>query len=973
MNGAEDRDIEAEALDDAKAGLEEILATTPKQESVHTEEKTRVPQASSPSSTSKRSSMMGNVKTSSTENLEDAHARNSSHSTSTNVRVCCRFRPANRVETTQGADRCVSFGQDKASVKLEENNFTFDRVFQEDSCQEDVYNYCAKPLVQDVLDGYNCTIFAYGQTGSGKTHTMMGPEGGKASAHGIEDLRGVVPRIAEDIFHSMTNAEMGTEFIIKVSFVEIYMERIRDLLNPSARNQNLRVRDVRGRGVVIEGAEEVYVSSTKELLKVAAKGNASRAIASTRMNQDSSRSHSVFMITVAQRQTQSTQLSRTGKLFLVDLAGSEMVKKTGATSGVLEEAKTINRSLSALGNVIKALVEGAKHVPYRDSKLTRCLQDSLGGNSKTSLIITCSGFSYNSTETLSTLRFGTRAKRIKNKPKVNREFSVAEYKTMVEQTKDALRLVVEYARSLEADLGIEVKQSPVQQTKDKASFTVTPRDGNQDSHHLIPSNDDMELENHDDEEDEETTNTKPSKPPRHSQESLDRQQASCPENARYPPQRLSQSSSIVPLAGSPDQPLHAQSASEENSVLARAEEALTRALANVDLLRAKLEEAQTEAEITKDALEGARTRNQELEDDLGKSSKAQSDLVQRVAKLELYKQQAEFREKEMQLTMRGLEDENKLLKQHLGSTNGEIFYSSFGPQSTQKKKKKRVTDSNGPDVGAKADPEESKTQQEDDSEEASQEALLKSDLVHITEKYIQLRLEHLEAQELIAAHENRDLSEINDILKSEREHNRQLNARIRTMEAKIELLNHNEVLWKLKLENREEQINFLEAALHDYQGTFKSHVEVYQAQVNKLSAELTSYRLAFDRLESEEETTCSEAVNSEEFMMLKNNQQIPRVIKPVRGGGASKPPLPKPTQNYTGNSFHSFKSPSARKRFNSTPLSKTQRSNSHDSDDQQPSPAKWLMDSIDRLAPPPRSVNSRPPSNESLPGYTASI
>ena len=237
---------------------------------------------------------------------------------------------------------------------------------------------------------------------------------------------GIVPRIARDIFKAMASAEQGTEFLVKASFIEVYREKLQDLLQlQRGSKQNLRIREDKHHGVSIEGAVEVYVGSSAELLRVAEKGSANRAIASTRMNQDSSRSHSVFILTVTQRQSRSDS-TKQGKLFLVDLAGSELVKKTEASATVLEEAKMINRSLSALGNVIKALVEKSSHVPYRDSKLTRLLQDSLGGNSKTSLIVTCSCYSYNASETLSTLRFGARAKRIKNKPKVNKTYSIAE-------------------------------------------------------------------------------------------------------------------------------------------------------------------------------------------------------------------------------------------------------------------------------------------------------------------------------------------------------------------------------------------------------------------------------------------------------------------------------------------------------------------------------------------------------------------
>ena len=286
-----------------------------------------------------------------------------------------------------------------------------------------MYEATASNLVKEVLDGYNCTVFAYGQTGSGKTHTMMGPD--------IKDpeLKGVVPRLVDDVFAAILESPEDTEFTVKVMFVEIYLEKIRDLISPA--NANCVVREnTGGGGVWIQGAAESYAGTVEDLMQIIEHGSRNRAIASTNMNQDSSRSHSVLIITLAQKNLE-TETVKTGKLFLVDLAGSETVKKTGSSGQTLEEAKQINKSLSALGNVIKALTEGRGHVPYRDSKLTRILQDSLGGNSKTSLIIACSSIAYNREETLSTLRFGSRAKTIKNKPQVNQELSIAEYKTLL--------------------------------------------------------------------------------------------------------------------------------------------------------------------------------------------------------------------------------------------------------------------------------------------------------------------------------------------------------------------------------------------------------------------------------------------------------------------------------------------------------------------------------------------------------------
>jgi kinesin family protein 5 len=249
------------------------------------------------------------------------------------------------------------------------------------------------------MEGYNGTIFAYGQTGAGKSYTMMGDVEN-------EELKGLTPRIVQNLFDNICNSSADLEFTVKVSFMEIYMERVKDLLNPQ--NDNLPVHEDKSKGVYVKGLLEVFVGSIGEVFEAMRRGLSSRASSSTNMNAESSRSHSIFVIHVTQKNT-STGSSKTGRLSMVDLAGSEKVGKTGATGQTLEEAKKINKSLSALGNVINSLTDGkSSHIPYRDSKLTRILQESLGGNSRTTLIINCSPSSCNDAETISTLRFGMR-------------------------------------------------------------------------------------------------------------------------------------------------------------------------------------------------------------------------------------------------------------------------------------------------------------------------------------------------------------------------------------------------------------------------------------------------------------------------------------------------------------------------------------------------------------------------------------
>ena len=313
------------------------------------------------------------------------------------------------------------------------------------SRQADVFDFSIRSTVDDILNGYNGTVFAYGQTGAGKSYTMMG------SNIGDPEGKGVIPRITEQIFASIMASESNIEYTVRVSYMEIYMERIRDLLVPQ--NDNLPVHEEKSKGVYVKGLMEVYVSSVDEVYRILERGGMTRAVAATNMNQESSRSHSIFVITVTQKNVE-TGSAKSGQLFLVDLAGSEKVGKTGASGQTLEEAKKINKSLSALGMVINALTDGkSSHVPYRDSKLTRILQESLGGNSRTTLIINCSPSSYNDAETVSTLRFGVRAKSIKNNAKVNQELSPAELKALLRKAQTQVSTFEEYIGKLEYELG----------------------------------------------------------------------------------------------------------------------------------------------------------------------------------------------------------------------------------------------------------------------------------------------------------------------------------------------------------------------------------------------------------------------------------------------------------------------------------------------------------------------------------------
>ncbi|KAL8809935.1 MAG: hypothetical protein Q9200_002990 [Gallowayella weberi] len=265
-----------------------------------------------------------------------------------------------------------------------------------------------------------------------------------------EEQRGIIPRIVEQMFASILRSSGNIEYTVRVSYMEIYMEKIRDLLVPQ--NDNLPVHEEKSRGVYVKGLLEIYVSSVQEVFEVMRRGGLARATAATNMNQESSRSHSIFVITITQKNVE-TGSAKSGQLFLVDLAGSEKVGKTGASGQTLEEAKKINKSLSALGMVINSLTDGkSTHIPYRDSKLTRILQESLGGNSRTTLIINCSPSSYNDAETISTLRFGVRAKTIKNKAKINAELSPLELKNLLKKAQSQVTTYENYVLNLEGEV-----------------------------------------------------------------------------------------------------------------------------------------------------------------------------------------------------------------------------------------------------------------------------------------------------------------------------------------------------------------------------------------------------------------------------------------------------------------------------------------------------------------------------------------
>ncbi|XP_010881471.1 kinesin-like protein KIF3C isoform X2 [Esox lucius] len=356
------------------------------------------------------------------------------------VKVVVRCRPLNRKEaaaagvsgTPGGGGGIVEMDVRLGQVVLRNprappgeprKTFTFDSVYDASSKQRDLYDETVRPLIDSVLDGFNGTIFAYGQTGTGKTYTMQG-------AWLDPEKRGVIPNAFEHVFTQISRSSGDRQYLVRASYLEIYREEIRDLLDHNVQSthgtpaRSLELRENPESGVYVRDLTSCVCRSVKEVEEVMNLGNQARSVGATDMNEHSSRSHTLFLLTVECSQTgpDGRQHIRVGRLNLVDLAGSERQAKTGVHGERLKEAAKINLSLSALGNVISALADGRSgHVPYRDSKLTRLLQDSLGGNAKTVMVATLGPAPQHYEETLTTLRYANRAKNIQNQPRVNED------------------------------------------------------------------------------------------------------------------------------------------------------------------------------------------------------------------------------------------------------------------------------------------------------------------------------------------------------------------------------------------------------------------------------------------------------------------------------------------------------------------------------------------------------------------------
>ncbi|TIB74304.1 hypothetical protein E3Q23_02728 [Wallemia mellicola] len=429
-----------------------------------------------------------------------------------NIQVAVRCRPLkpgeNQILSTE-ALRGQSVTIDSTHSTTTQKTYTFDHVFGDHSDQAMVYADVGAPIVDEMLQGFNCTIFAYGMTGTGKTYTMAMDEKDTLDKDrgDISDGAGIIPRALHSIFNKLEHAK--AECSVRVSYIELYNEELRDLLSlnykpPSVASEGLKMfGDPKGRGgVIIQGLEETLVDSAEMAFEAFERGSRRRKIASTNCNEYSSRSHSVFTITVHIKDfsERGDEIVRIGKLNLVDLAGSENIGRSGAVDMRAREAGNINASLLALGRVINGLVERSdknrnkklsdkaadkSYIPYRDSKLTRLLQDSLGGETKTFIIATISPSKASIEETLSTLDYALRAKSIENKPQVQQKSSKNMY--INDLVAENVRLKAEFRASVEQNNGMWFTKDKVHQfeylqenkekcDKEREGFVATERE-----------------------------------------------------------------------------------------------------------------------------------------------------------------------------------------------------------------------------------------------------------------------------------------------------------------------------------------------------------------------------------------------------------------------------------------------------------------------------------------------------------------
>ena len=342
---------------------------------------------------------------------------------SENIKVCLRIRPMSLQEKSRNDTACiepVSNDQLILSHKNLRRSYTFNLVFAPESSQEDVFFNCSiDKLIDSALDGYSVTIFAYGQTGSGKTYTIMGRDDAiNEKVLSNNKYSGIMPKSINYIWSTVSTKQQ--KFYIKVSFLEIYNEQINDLLNPS--NTNLQIRWDQKQGFFVEGLLVIECKKPQDIVEIILQGTKNRKKGSHDLNKDSSRSHTILTVyLISEFQSGGESYKKYGKISFVDLAGSERLKETHSKGGMVKETGNINKSLFVLGKVISSLTDKKstnQHIPYRDSKLTMLLMDSIGGTAKTLMIACVSPSSVYSDETMSTLNYASRTMNIKNKPLV---------------------------------------------------------------------------------------------------------------------------------------------------------------------------------------------------------------------------------------------------------------------------------------------------------------------------------------------------------------------------------------------------------------------------------------------------------------------------------------------------------------------------------------------------------------------------
>lgn len=338
-----------------------------------------------------------------------------------NIQVCLRIRPLNITEKGRNDTKCLEVKSSNQLIynnKSTHRNYSFNLILNEEATQEDVFYNCSiNKLLDDAMDGYSVTVFAYGQTGSGKTYTIMGREDSiDEKVLSNDKFSGLMPKSVKYIWNTVTNKQ--EKFYIKVSFLEIYNEQINDLLNPG--NTNLQIRWDQKQGFFVEGLLVIECKNPSDIVEVILQGTKNRKRGTHELNKDSSRSHCILTIyIISEFKSGNDGFKKYGKVSFVDLAGSERLKETKSQGGMLKETGNINRSLFVLGKVISTLTDkknSSQHIPYRDSKLTMLLMDSIGGTSKTLMIACVSSSTVYADEIMNTMNYATRTMNIKNKP-----------------------------------------------------------------------------------------------------------------------------------------------------------------------------------------------------------------------------------------------------------------------------------------------------------------------------------------------------------------------------------------------------------------------------------------------------------------------------------------------------------------------------------------------------------------------------